>query len=48
MHVYLYHGEEIKRAFFSRGKGKYDDVHNRLMEQYPEVPVRLSSYLLCW
>ncbi|KAL7415982.1 OPT oligopeptide transporter protein-domain-containing protein [Mrakia frigida] len=39
-HVYLFHGEEIKKAFSKRKNEEREgeDVHNRLMRVYGEVP----------
>lgn len=40
-HVALFHGPEIRRALWSRGKGESEeeeDIHNRLMRSYEPVP----------
>lgn len=40
-HVYLFHGTEIRAAFTKGRRGEADeDVHNRLMQRYDEVPRR--------
>lgn len=39
-HVALFHGDDIKKALWSKKGVEEEDVHNRLMRAYEDVPKR--------